>query len=127
MKCPIGRGIVGLALITILAGLLGGCGGGTSGTSVSTNSPYKGSWSGTYAGDESGAIDMTINQDGTWSASMFGATIVGSVTDAGVVNGGGKIGGHMVQIMGALLQTNGSGTWLSSTSAHGTWSLTKTP
>jgi len=109
-------------------------GGSTTTTPPTTGGPSRaalaGRYSGRYVGDGTGAVTMVLAADGTLdvTATVDGApkTGRGEVADDGSVTLG--VGGNAegyVTFTGTFANGKASGTWKSSFSTSGTWSVAK--
>ncbi|MBX3231751.1 MAG: hypothetical protein KIT84_42670 [Labilithrix sp.] len=106
----------------------GPSGGSSSGDNDGPTS-LDGTYSGIYSGDGTGPVTMTISGTNidvvvTVSGKQYPAT--GSVTaDGGVSVGVGTGEGVVVTFQGTFANGKGSGTWQSSISTKGSWSVSK--
>jgi hypothetical protein len=102
----------------------------SSGSSGSEETGVSGSYSGSYTGDGNGAVSMNVASDRKIdvTANVNGTNHKGQgdvASDGSVTLGVGAGGDVVVTFTGKFANGKGSGTWRSSISTSGTWSVSK--
>jgi len=97
---------------------------------VSGSTSLAGTYRGAYAGDGSGAVTMIVGADGTLdvTAEVDGTPERGQGkvgADGGVNVGIGAKNGVVVTFTGSFANGRGQGTWRSTLSTSGSWSVSK--